>query len=101
MERRDIFNKVRQVVVKSMALDRDEEATLTETTCLAEELGADSMDNLSFMLDLERLFRCHPAMDTKKRRATFRAFETLHDLCNYVEEQLVSESSERQLVPSK
>jgi acyl carrier protein len=53
MTRDDIFNKVRDVLVDALAVDEDE---VTPTASLVGDLGAESIDFLDIVFQLEKAF---------------------------------------------
>ncbi|MGM0602789.1 MAG: acyl carrier protein [Bacillota bacterium] len=73
----DVLNKVIDIVVEELAVDRDE---VTENSSFIEDLGADSLDVVELVMAFEEEFDVEiPDEDAEKIR-------TVEDAVNYLED---------------
>ena len=73
----DIFSKVKDIVVEQLGVDEEE---VTEQASFVDDLGADSLDIVELVMDLEEEFDLEiPDEDAEK-------IATVGDAVNYIKE---------------
>lgn len=77
MNKEEIFNKVKELIVKQLGVS---ESSVTMDATFLEDLGADSLDIVSFMLELEENFGIEiPDEEVEK-------VEKVSDIVDYIAE---------------
>ncbi len=71
--------KVRAILAKQLDIDPDE---ITESTDIAEDLGADSLDVVELMMSVEEEFELNIDEEAVK------TFKTVRDVAGYIDEHL-------------
>lgn len=72
-----VFEKIREILAEQ--LDRDED-TITMDSTIVEDLGADSLDVVDFVMSLEDEFDCEIPDDA------IEEIKTVGDVVRYIEE---------------
>lgn len=79
MNKEEIFNKVKEVIINQLGVS---ESSVTPDATFLEDLGADSLDIVSFMLELEETFGMEiPDEEVEK-------VEKVNDIVEYIENKL-------------
>lgn len=76
MDKNDIRNKIKQVLVKSFELDEDK---IQDDKLLFADLGLDSLDLVDLIVGLQREFK----IDLRKH-SEFMTIRTFGDVCNVI-----------------
>lgn len=79
METEVIFNKVRNVIVEQLGVDED---IVTMDAAFLDDLGADSLDIVEFVMALEEEFGIEVEDEDVEKISTVR------DVVEYIEEQI-------------
>ena len=75
----DTFNKVRAIIAERLSID---ESKITESSSFIEDLGADSLDTVELIMQLEEAFNIQiPDEDAEK-------ISTVGDAVKYIEERI-------------
>lgn len=74
-----VFEKVRALLANQLGFDED---LIVETTDLAEELGADSLDLVELMMSVEEEF------SLTIEEEDVAAFRTVADVVKYIEDRI-------------
>jgi acyl carrier protein len=75
-ENKELFTKVKQIISEQLGVDEDE---VTTTASFVDDLGADSLDQVELVMDLEEKFEIEiPDDDAEKLR-------TVQDAIDYIE----------------
>ena len=75
MNKEEVFNKVKEIIISQLGVS---EAAVTPEATFLEDLGADSLDIVSFMLELEETFGLEiPDEEVEK-------VEKVSDIVNYI-----------------
>ena len=74
-----MFEKIRDIIVEQ--LDLDDSDSLTMETSLKDDLDADSLDAIEFIMDLEDVF------DIEIPDEEAENFKTIGDIVEYIEAQ--------------
>ena len=80
MKKQEIFEKVQSIVCETLVVDGDE---VKEDSNLVNDLGADSLDTVELIMNVEKEF------DIAVTDAKAEAVETVGDIVNLVEEMLL------------
>lgn len=72
-----VFDKVKEIIIKELKV---EESKVTETASLKDDLGADSLDAVEIIMDIEDEFGL--VIDDEKAEA----IATVGDLVKYIED---------------
>lgn len=79
MEREEIVQKIKDVIVDQIAAD---EAELNENTSFTEDLEADSLDMLQIITAIEDVF------EIEVDDSTFSEIQTIGDAAGYIQQAL-------------
>lgn len=79
MEKKEIFDKVSAIVADHFDIDR---AKITDELNLREDLDADSIDFVEFVLEVEDTFGAEISDDDAEK------LSTIGDVVNYIDEHL-------------
>jgi len=83
----DIAEKVKEIIVSQLALNPEE---VTENASLMDDLGADSLDLVTFVMELEKEFGIEiPDEDSKD-------ISTVGEAIKYIEEKMKQKEQEAQ-----
>lgn len=75
----DTFNKVKAIIAERLSVD---ESKITENSSFIEDLGADSLDTVELIMQLEEAFNIQiPDEDAEK-------ISTVGDAVKYIEERI-------------
>lgn len=75
----DTFNKVKAIIAQRLSID---ESKITENSSFIEDLGADSLDTVELIMQLEEAFNIQiPDEDAEK-------ISTVGDAVKYIEEKI-------------
>lgn len=75
----DTFNKVKAIIAERLSVD---ESKITENSSFIEDLGADSLDTVELIMQLEEVFGIQiPDEDAEK-------ISTVGDAVKYIEERI-------------
>ncbi|HOJ65274.1 MAG TPA: acyl carrier protein [Spirochaetota bacterium] len=75
----DTFNKVKAIIAERLSID---ESKITESSSFIEDLGADSLDTVELIMQLEEAFNIQiPDEDAEK-------ISTVGDAVKYIEERI-------------
>ena len=78
MTREQIFDEVKKLLVDRLGVDEDK---ITEETSFTEDLGADSLDSIELVMELEDAFDKEISDDDAQQ------LTTVGSVINYIEEQ--------------
>lgn len=83
----DIAEQVKDIIVKQLAVNPEE---VTETASFVDDLGADSLDTVTIVMELEKEFGIEiPDEDSKDIR-------TVSEAIKYIEEKTAQKEEEAQ-----
>jgi acyl carrier protein len=83
----DIAEKVKEIIVNQLALNPEE---VTDNASFMDDLGADSLDQVTFVMELEKEFGIEvPDEDAKD-------ITTVGEAINYIEEKVKQKEEEAQ-----